>query len=94
MSISDATYLKREGKRVYGTKKIHNYLNGYYEILKDLLLTLERYKCLNFITDLKIINHNKRHRTKPEEIVEMIKVRKVKKGIDLSMMGDSHRVKL
>jgi len=70
MSIVDATYLKREGNGVYGAKKIHNYLNGYYEILQDLLLTVERYKGLNFITDLKIINHNKRHRTKPEEIEE------------------------
>jgi len=31
MSIVDATYLKREGNVVYGAKKIHNYLNGYYE---------------------------------------------------------------
>ena len=87
-SIVDGTYLKREGKGVYGAKNIKNYVNGIYELLQDLLLTVERYKGLNFITDFKIINHNKRHKTKPEEIVERIKCKKIKKGIGLSTTGD------
>ena len=88
MNIVDGTFIKREGKLVYGAKKIKNYVNGIYELLQDLLLTVERYNGLNFITDFKIINHNKRHKTKPEEVVEMIKCGKVKKGIGLSSTGD------
>jgi hypothetical protein len=79
-SITDATYLRRRGKKIYGAKKIKNYVNKSYELLQDLLLTTRRYKGLSFIENLKIINHNKRHKTKPEEIVELIK-KKIKKGI-------------
>ncbi len=71
--ISDATYIKREGKKVYGAKKIFNHVNGTYECLQDVLFTTQHIKGLNFITDFKIINHNSRHRTKPEEVVEIIK---------------------
>ena len=88
-NISDATYVKRERKEVYevfknlrflSTKKIKNYVNRSYELLQDLLLTTRRYKGLSFIENLKIINHNKRHKTKPEEIVELIKKR-IKRGV-------------
>jgi len=78
--IMDATYLKREGKRVYGAKKIKNYINGSYEQLQDVLFTTENRKDLNIITDFKIINHNKKHLTKPQEIVKAIREGKIRKG--------------
>ena len=84
--IADATYIKREGKQVYAAKKLFNHVNGTYECLQDVLFTTQRIKGLNFITDFKIINHNARHRTKPEEVAEMIKSGKVKKGRGLSSM--------
>ena len=71
--VCDATYLKREGKKVYGAKKIKNYIVGCYELLQDVLFTVERYKGLNFIVDFRIVNHNKRHLTKPQEIRKAIK---------------------
>jgi hypothetical protein len=86
-SITDATYIKREGETVFGAKKIFNHVNGIYELLQDVLFTTLAYKGLNFITDFKIINHNKRHRTKPEEVTEMIKSGKAKKGRGLSLMA-------
>lgn len=49
--VCDATYLKREGKKVYGAKLIKNYVVGCYGLLQDILLTIERYKGLNFISD-------------------------------------------
>jgi hypothetical protein len=52
--VCDATYLKREGKKVYGAKLIKNYVVGYYELLQDVLFTVERYKGLNFIDDFRI----------------------------------------
>lgn len=82
--VCDATYLKREGKKVYGAKKIKNYIVGCYELLQDVLFTIERYKDSNFICDFRIINHNKRHLTKPKEIIEAIKTGKIKKGTGLS----------
>ena len=82
MSITDATYLKRKGKKIYGAKKIRNHVNRSYELLQDLLFTTRRYKGLSFIKDFKIINHNKRHKTKPDEIVELIK-NEIKKRIGL-----------
>ena len=85
--VCDATYLKREGKKVYGAKKIKNYIVGCYELLQDVLLTVERYKGLNFIVDFRIVNHNKRHLTKPQEIAKAIKTGKIKKGTGLSSMG-------
>lgn len=78
--ICDATYLKREGKKVYAAKQLKNYNIGCYELLQDVLITVERYKDVNFIYDFRIVNHNKRHRTKPQEIIEAIKTGKIKKG--------------
>lgn len=82
--VCDATYLKREGKKVYGAKKIKNYIVGCYELLQDVLFIIERYKDSNFISDFRIINHNKRHLTKPKEIIEAIKTGKIKKGTGFS----------
>ena len=48
--IMDATYLKREGKKVYGAKKIKNYINGSYEQLQDVLFTTENCNGLNIPT--------------------------------------------
>jgi len=84
--VCDATYLKREGKKIYGAKVIRNYVVGGYELLQDVLFTVERYKGSNFITDFRIINHNKRHLTKPKEIIKAIKTGKIKKGTGLSLM--------
>lgn len=78
--IIDATYLKREGKKVYGSKKIKNYITGSYETLQDVLFTTEQYEGLLFISDFTIINHTKRHRTKPKEIVKAIKEGKIRRG--------------
>jgi hypothetical protein len=78
--ICDATYVKREGKKVYAAKQLKNYNIGCYELLQDVLFTVERYKGLNFIDDFRIVNHNKRHRTKPQEIRKAIKTGKIKKG--------------
>ncbi len=79
--------LSREGKKVYGAKKIKNYVVRCYELLQDVLFAVERYKVLNFIVDFRIVNHNKRHLTKPREIAKAIKTGKLKKGIGLSSMG-------
>jgi hypothetical protein len=49
--VCDATYLKRERKKGYGAKKIKSYIVGCYELLQDVLLTVERYKGVNFIVD-------------------------------------------
>jgi hypothetical protein len=70
--VCDATYLKREGKKIDGAKVIKNYIVGGYELLQDVLFTVERYKGPNFITDFRIINHNKRHLTKPKKIIKAI----------------------
>ncbi len=80
IGISDATLLKRSGKKVYGTKKLVNHVTKGYEVLQDLLIYVERFNGLNFITDFKIINHNKKHLTKPEEIAREIKSGKIKKN--------------
>ncbi|HEY9245624.1 MAG TPA: hypothetical protein VIO11_02145, partial [Candidatus Methanoperedens sp.] len=50
MNISDATLLARSGKKVYGAKKLMNYVTKSYEILQDLLITVERFNGLNYIT--------------------------------------------
>ncbi|NOR78124.1 MAG: hypothetical protein GQ523_06830 [Methanophagales archaeon] len=60
---------------------------GCYELLQDVLFTVERYKGLNFIDDFRIVNHNKRHLTKPQEIRKAIKTGKIKKAIGLSSMA-------
>lgn len=87
MNISDATLLARSGKKVYGAKKLKNYVTKSYEVLQDLLITIERSNGLNFITDFKIINHNKKHLTKPEEIAKAIKSGKIKKNSWLVIDG-------
>jgi len=38
VGIIDATYVKREGKKIYGVKKIKNQINRSYELLQDTLL--------------------------------------------------------
>ena len=85
--VCDATYLEREGKKVYGAKLIENYVVGCYELLQDVLFTVELYKGLNFIDYFRIVNHNKRHLTKPQEIRKAIKTGKIKKGIGVSSMA-------
>ena len=35
-SISDATLVKRRGKKVHGAKKLKNYSSGAYEIFQDV----------------------------------------------------------
>ncbi len=87
MSISDATLLKRSGKKVYGIKKLKNHITKSYEILQDLLIYVERFNGLNLITDFKIINHNKKHLTKPEEIAKEIRSGKIKKNSWLIIDG-------
>ena len=82
--VCDATYLKRGGKKVYGANPIKNYVVWRYELLRDVLFTVERYKGLNFINDFRIVNHNKRHLTKPQEIRKAIKTGKIKKWIGSS----------
>ncbi len=77
--ISDATFSKRTGKKIYGTKKLFNYVTKSHEILQDVLIFVERVNGLNFITDFKIINHNKKHLTKQEEIAKAIVSGKIKK---------------
>ena len=93
VGIIDATYVKREGKKIYGVKKIKNQINRSYELLQDTLLKVRWYKCLGFIENIKIINHNKRHKTKPDEIVELIK-NEIKKRIGLYSMGVWNLVKI
>jgi hypothetical protein len=78
--IYDGTYLRREGKKVYGAKRLRNYNKGCYELSRDVLFGVERYEGLSFIHDFKIINHNKRHRTKPQEVIKAIETGKIKKG--------------
>jgi len=48
--------------------------------LQDVLFTTENCKGLNIITDFKIINHNKRHLTKNQEIVKAIREGKIRRG--------------
>ncbi|MBC8521535.1 MAG: hypothetical protein H8D26_06050, partial [Methanomicrobia archaeon] len=79
--ISDATLVKRRGKRVYGAKKLKNYSSGAYQVSQDLLITTNR--CgggRNYISTFKIINHNKRHATKPQELAKLISSGEIKKG--------------
>ena len=85
--VCDATYLKMEGKKVYGAKRIKNYVVGCYELLQDVLFIVERYKGLNFIDDFRIVNHNKRNLTKPQEIRKAMKTGKIKKGTGLSSIA-------
>ena len=79
-NISDATLIKRKGKRIYGAKKLKNYVSGIHERLQDVLLTVKRCKGRNYISMLKIINHNKRHFSKPKELAKMIETGKIRSG--------------
>ncbi len=72
-NISDATLIKRKGKR-------RNYVSGVNERLQDVLLTVKRCKGRNYISIFKIINHNKRHLSKPKELAKMIKNGKIRRG--------------
>ena len=80
MNISDGTLLKRTGKDIYAAKILKNHSKGCYGIYQDVLLTVKRYKGKNFITAFKIINHKKRHLTKPDELVKAMKKGIIKAG--------------
>lgn len=79
-NISDATLIKRKGKRVYGVKKLRNYVSGVHERLQDFLLTVKRFENRNYISTFKIINHNKRHLSKPKELGKMIETGEIRRG--------------
>jgi len=79
-TISDATLIKRKGKHIYGTKRLRNYVFGVYERLQDVLLTVKRCGGLNYISRFKIINHNKRHLSKPKELAKMIETGEIRSG--------------
>ena len=79
-NISDATLIKRKGKRIYGAKRLRNYVSGVHERLQDVLLTVKLYGGRNYISRFKIINHNKRHLSKPKELAKMIKTGEIKSG--------------
>jgi hypothetical protein len=80
VKIADATLHKRAGKKVYGAKKLKNYVLGGYGLYQDILFTTERFEGMDYIIDFKVINHNKRHLTKPKEIEKAIKSGKIKAG--------------
>jgi hypothetical protein len=79
-NISDGTLSKRTGKNIYAAKKLKNHSKGCYGIYQDILLTVRRYKGINFITTFKIVNHLKRHLSKPEELVKAMKTGIIKAG--------------
>ena len=80
MNISDGTLLKRTGKNIYAAKILKNHSKGSYGMYQDVLLTVKRYKRINVITGFKIINHKKRHLTKPNELVKAMKKGIIKAG--------------
>ena len=80
MNISDGTLLKRTGKNIYAAKILKNYSNGCHGIYQDVLLYVKRYKGVNFINAFKIVNHKKRHPTKPNELVKAMKSGIIKSG--------------
>lgn len=92
-NLSDATLMKRKGKRIYGAKKLRNYVSGTYEISQDILLTVKRYAGLNYISTFKIINHQKRHLTKPKELAKLIESGEIKKGTGISTMAVLNQLK-
>lgn len=79
-NVSDATLLKRTGNKIHGAKKLKNYVTKSYGILQDLLIIVERINGLNYIIDFKIINHNKKHLTKQEELEKAIKSGEIRKN--------------
>ena len=79
-NISDATLIKRKGKRIYAAKMLRNYVSGVNERLQDVLLTVKRCGGRNYISLFKIVNHNKRHLSKPKELAKMIKTGKIRRG--------------
>ena len=79
-NISDATLIKRKGKRIYAAKMLRNYVSGVNERLQDVLLTVKRCGGRNYISLFKIVNHNKRHLSKPKELAKMIETGKIRRG--------------
>ena len=79
-NISDATLIKRKGKRIYAAKMLRDYVSGVNERLQDVLLTVKRCGGLNYISLFKIVNHNKRHLSKPKELAKMINTGKIRSG--------------
>jgi hypothetical protein len=77
---SDGTLVRRTGKKVYAAKKLKNYAKGNYGVYQDMSRNAKRYNGVNFITALKLINHKKRHLSKPEELVKAMKKGIVKAG--------------
>ena len=87
VKIADATLHKSSGKKVYGVKKLKNYVLGNYGLYQDVLFTTELFEGMDYITDFKVINHNKRHLTKPKEIEKAIKSGKIRKGDGIIIDG-------
>jgi hypothetical protein len=79
-NISDATLIKKKGKRIYAARMSRNYVSGVNERLNDVLLTVKRCGGRNYISLFKILNHNKRHLSKPKELAKMIKTGKIRRG--------------
>ena len=57
--------------------------------MQDVLFTTENCKGLSIITNFKIINHNKKHLTKPQEIVKAIREGKIRRDEWLVIDGGS-----
>ena len=47
---------------------------------QDLLLTTDRCGGINCISAFKIVNHNKRHATKPQELAKLIRSGEIKRN--------------
>ena len=62
------------------------FVNGVISLEDFLLYSASNTKVSDatFISDFRIINHNKRHLTKPKELIKAIKTGKLKKGIGSS----------
>jgi len=59
---------------------LRNCVSGVNERLQDVLLTVKRCGGRDYISLLKIVNHNKRHLSKPKELAKMIKTGKIRSG--------------
>jgi len=59
---------------------LRNYVSGVNERFQDALLRVKRCGGCNYISRFKIINHNKRHLSKPKELAKMIKTGKIRRG--------------
>ncbi|MEA2074926.1 MAG: hypothetical protein U9O85_04235 [Euryarchaeota archaeon] len=64
-------------------------INGVISLEDFLLYSASNTKVSDaaFISDFRIINHNKRHLTKPKELINAIETGKLKKGIGSSSMA-------